>query len=174
MVEIVPATGKPLECDSEGFFNWDNDSFEDGLLDETVKLLSFSRQDLLRLIDGVSDDVLDARLTQGKRTIREIVDHIAIAEWWYTTRLAADPSRARPWSEYGADVLSRLNEIRNMFLHEFVPMLRRMSDRERQQVFEHRGERWTAKKVLRRAVWHELLHLKQLYRLVPKVVSAVW
>jgi hypothetical protein len=87
VVEIVPATGKPLECDSEGFFNWDKDAF--------------------------------------------------------------------------------------MFLHEFVPLLRCMSDPERQQVFEHRGERWTAKKVLRRAVWHELLHLKQLHRLVPKVVSAV-
>ena len=170
VVESVGATGKPRECDSEAFFVWDKEAFEDLMLDESAELLSASRSDLLDLVRGLSDDVIDRRLVDGKRTIREILDHIAIAEWWYTTRIAPDPSVVRSWKDFGQDAFMRLQGIRDMFVNDFSHTLRQMSDVDRCRIFQRNGERWTAKKVLRRAVWHELLHLKQLRRLIPKMI----
>ncbi len=170
IVESVKATGKPLECDSEAFFVWDKEAFEDLMLDESAELLSASRNDLLELVQDLSDDVLDRRFVDGKRTVREILDHIAIAEWWYTTRIAPDPSAVRPWKDFGQDAFMRLQGIRAMFANDFSHRLRRMSEADRCRIFQRNGEQWTAKKVLRRAVWHELLHIKQLRRLLPKLI----
>jgi hypothetical protein len=171
VVEAVEATGNPLECDSEGFYSWDNEPFEDTMIDETLRWLNASRVDLLSLVQGLGDDVLDKRLTEGKRTVREIIDHIAIAEWWYTTRVSSSRDSIRSWENYGQDAFSRLQLVREMFVHDFAERMRQMPYVNRSQVFERNGELWTPKKVLRRAVWHELLHLKQLLRLIPKLTQ---
>jgi uncharacterized damage-inducible protein DinB len=139
------------------------------MVDETLRWLNASRSDLLSLVKGIHDDVLDKRLTEGKRTVREIVDHIAIAEWWYTTRIVPNPNSVPSWDKYGHDAFSRLRLVREMFVHDLAERMRQMPLENRGQVFERNGELWTPKKVLRRAVWHELLHLKQLLRLIPKL-----
>ena len=51
VVETALATGVPLECDSEGFFTWDANPYTDHEVDLTQKLLGFSREDLLCLIE---------------------------------------------------------------------------------------------------------------------------
>ena len=175
VVETVPATGVPLECDSEGFFTWDANPYTDHEVDFTQKLLGFGREDLLRLMEGLRDReaALNLRLVEGKRTILEILDHIAIAEWWYATRVLPDPSVVGDWEDYGNTAFERLSSIRAMFLHTFLAGLRDAPASERCRTFCHMGETWSARKVLRRAVWHELLHYKQLLRLVPKVEAAI-
>jgi len=53
----------------------------------TLKLMEYSREDLLKLVSNLSDEVLDW-LPPGKpRTIRNCLRHIAYVEPWYITRL---------------------------------------------------------------------------------------
>ncbi|MDI6824498.1 MAG: DinB family protein [Bacillota bacterium] len=174
VVETVVATGVPLECDSEGFFTRDAQPYTDAEVELTGTLLAFSRDDLLRLMGGLRNPqaALSFRLIEGKRTILEILDHVAIAEWWYTTRIGA-PSPDHDWRDYGDTPFERLRAIRQMFVRDFLPGLRNAPLKDREQTFCLMGETWSARKVLRRAVWHELLHYKQLLRLVPKVEKAL-
>lgn len=96
ILECLPATGDPaVECDTEGFYAWDAKPYTDAELAQTAMMLGFSRAELLSTIAGLSDAALDLRLVEGKRTVREIINHIAIAEWWYTTRIMAEPSQAK-------------------------------------------------------------------------------
>ncbi|MGE5560335.1 MAG: DinB family protein [Chloroflexota bacterium] len=172
--ERLIATGDPaVECDSEGFYSWDAEPFSDGELVQTAMLLGFSRAELMAVVNGLSDAALDLRLVEGKRTIREILDHIAIAEWWYTTRVMADPGAARSWRDYGTDAHSRLAAVRDLYLREHLPRLAGMTEEERRRRLTLGRETWSARKTLRRAFWHEMLHYKQLLRLVPKVLRAV-
>lgn len=172
IIERLPATGDPaVDCDSEGFYVWDAVPHTDAELVQTAMMLGFSRAELTATVTGLSDAALDLRLVEGKRTIREILDHIAIAEWWYTTRVLADPAQAKSWRDYGSDAFSRLDAVRGLYLREHLPRLAEMSESERTTQYVLGRETWSARKTLRRAFWHEMLHYKQLLRLVPKVVA---
>lgn len=174
IVECLPATGDPaVECDTEGFYAWDAKPYTDAELAQTAMMLGFSRAELLSTIAGLSDAALDLRLVEGKRTVREIIDHIAIAEWWYTTRIMAEPSQAKSWRDYGRDAHERLAAVRDMFLRDYLPRLAEMPAAERAKQYVQGRETWSARKTLRRAFWHEMLHYKQLLRLVPKVLAYV-
>lgn len=170
--ERLPATGDPaVDCDSEGFYAYDARPYTDAELAQLAMLLGFSRASLTTVIDGLPDAALDLRLVEGKRTIREIIDHIAIAEWWYTTRVMADPSLARGWRDYGDDAHGRLIAVRDMFLREYMPELAALPQAERARQYHQGRETWSARKTLRRSFWHEMLHYKQLLRLAPKVAA---
>lgn len=174
IVERLPATGDPtVECDTEGFYAWDAEPHTDAELAQTAMMLGFSRAELLTTITGLSDAALDVRLVEGKRTIREIIDHIAITEWWYTTRTLTEPSQAKSWRDYGRDAHERLAAVRDMFLRDYLPRLAEMPDAERAGQYVQGRETWSTRKTLRRAFWHEMLHYKQLLRLVPKVLARV-
>ena len=87
ITERVPATGEPLQCDSEGFFDADRRPFTDAHVDETHRLLDVSRDDILDFLDDFDDNRLEHRLEEDRRTIHAILDHIAITEHWYLTRV---------------------------------------------------------------------------------------
>ncbi len=166
IVQTVPATGDPLHGDTEGFFDRDAVAFTDADLRSTRCFLAWSRTDLLSRLAPPGDALLDVRTEPGTRTIREIVDHVAIAEWWYTTRILEDPSRAPDWRDYGRDPFERLRRVRQMVEDEYLVHLQAVPAAERERQYIHHGEVWTAAKTLRRAVWHELYHLKQIERML--------
>ncbi|HHY32064.1 MAG TPA: hypothetical protein GX515_03410 [Firmicutes bacterium] len=91
-------------------------------MDLTQKLLGFSREDLLCLIERLRnrEAALNLRLVEGKRTILEILDHIAIAEWWYAIRVLPDLSVVGDWEDYDNSAFERMTSIRTMFLHTFA------------------------------------------------------
>jgi uncharacterized damage-inducible protein DinB len=118
--------------------------------------------DLLQHLDAIPNGLLDQRPLPAARIIREFAGHIAIAEWWYTTRVLDDPSAAPNWSEFGDDARQRLERIRATVFEQYFSQLRSMTVSQRRRRFTHSGETWTARKTLRRMVWHELYHLKQI------------
>ncbi len=166
VAQTVEATGDPLHGDTEGFFDRDAVGFTDADLRRTRRFLAWSRTDLLSRLAPLGDAGLDMRTAPGTRTIREIVDHVAIAEWWYTTRNLENPSRARDWREYGRDPFERLRRVRRMLEDEYLARLQAIPAGERSRQYVHNGEVWTARKALRRAVWHELYHLKQIEQIL--------
>lgn len=172
VVERVPATGDVRQCDSEGYFAVDDRPYDDADVASTRELLAATRADLLDATTGLDPAALDVRLVEGRRTVGEVLDHVAVAEHWYMTRADA-PYRPRDdWRRYPADPFDRLRAVRadvEQFLDALVDVPR--ADRAASRPVD--GERWSLPKVLRRLVWHERLHGGQLERLVPKAVSAI-
>lgn len=167
--ERVPSTGNPLECDSEGLFELDRHPVDREALDRTRRSLHASRSDVLALTRELDEAILDHRLVSDRRTLREILEHVALAEHWYLTRVATAVSLPDTYRAYPTGTFERLEATRE----DVWRVLDRFETAAPIDADPHRvdGEAWTKRKVLRRLVWHELLHYKQLVTLVPKMVD---
>lgn len=122
-----------------------------------IQLLSFSRQDLLELVRGLPAEILDRERAGERWSLRGILGHIANAEWWYLDRLdIADIPRG----ELPEDVFDRLERVRNRLV-EALPQLEGV-----ELARGKMGEWWSPRKVLRRAVEHELDHVGHIRKLL--------
>lgn len=167
ITERIRATGDPLVCDSEGFFAFDSRPYSDAEISQTRAMLTASRGDLLDLVAELDPRSLDHRLAADRRTVREILDHVAGAEHWYLTRVVVPVDVPDSWRHYAGDTFDRLAETRRD-VDRTLESLRDVPDSRRGRTRVVDGERWSRRKLLRRLVWHERLHGKQLARLVPK------
>lgn len=98
------------------------------------------------------------RPRRGERTVDQVLHHVASAEWFYASRGEEDPERLRSeGASHELDPLKRLALVREW-------ALRRLADLPAlgQQRFEHQGEMWTSRKILRRSVYHDLDHVGEL------------
>ncbi len=122
----------------------------DGLL-----LMRLYRAELLGLVRPLMTERLDQPIP-GDRfgTIRGILQHVATAEWWYLDRL----DRAFDRSLLATDIFALLSQVRE----HTAAVLSTLAGST--MVAEKRGERWTARKVVRRALWHEQVHTRQIGR----------
>lgn len=170
ITERVVATGEPLQCDSEALFATDQLPYDDADVSRSRELLDASRGDVLDVAGNLDSQHLDRRLVGGRRTVREILDHVAIAEHWYVSRVDVPFDCPSSWRCYPAGTFDRLTAIRTD-VDGFLQSLAHLPEDRRTEEWTVDGERWTVGKVLRRLVWHELLHYKQLRKLVPKVLD---
>ncbi len=126
-------------------------------IERGIDLLRFSRQDLYDLVRGLPGEVLDRERTGERWSLRGILEHIANAEWWYLDRLdLAGISR----DDLPEDVFARLGAVRTRLV-ETLPGLEGV-ERARGKM----GEWWSPRKVLRRAVEHELDHIGHIRKLL--------
>lgn len=82
----------------------------------------------------------------------QVVDHIVRAEQWYFQRI----DLPGPLESLPDDPVARLRAV-HIRTSELTPRL--IADH---RVTEKSGERWSARKVLRRTLWHRQDHLAQL------------
>ena len=161
--------------DTEATFAPDLEPLDGAYLAYVLSYMRASRRTLLDLVDRLGPALADWRPTEGKRTIGEVLGHIADAEAFYAVRLEhpAQPggseqpegpqAAAELWKRYagrdlGLGPVERLVRTRELVLDR----LNRLSDEDRGRVIELRGETWTARKVLRRLAWHERYHTRQI------------
>jgi hypothetical protein len=85
--------------------------------------------------------------------------HVANAELWYMDRLGV----AFPKSDLPDEALARLSKVRE-HLQKKIPELAR-----RTGVVTLSGETWSARKVIRRTLWHERDHTVHIRKLLPRV-----
>jgi predicted RNase H-like HicB family nuclease len=129
----------------------------------TLRLMDYSRQDLLRLVSGLTDDCLDWRPESEPRTPRNCLRHIAYVEPWYITRLNVD-LRCR----YSKSVLNMLEVTRKAV----VDYLEKFPREKMRGVFQPTKDSspvcdlWTSRKVLRRLVDHERLHTRYIEKIL--------
>jgi hypothetical protein len=120
-----------------------------------LKLLAWSRADLLETVKDLSPENLDKEYTGERWNIAGILNHVGGAEWWYLDRLGLAP----PQEQVPKIPFDRLEFIR-FHLNETIPTLIGSH-----QVIGVDGEFWSPRKLLRRAVWHErdhTTHIRQL------------
>lgn len=122
-----------------------------------LQLLAWSRADLLECIRGLDAAALERTYPGERWSIRGILEHVAGAEWWYLDRLdlAGMPRAALP-----EDPLARLAVVRQR-LEAVLPQLEGV-----ERVVGKRGEWWSPRKLLRRALWHERDHCAHIRRLI--------
>src|SRR3990172_9217605 len=124
-------------------------------IERGLKLLAWSRADLLKSVRGLSQETLDAGQPGERWSIANILKHVGGAEWWYLDRLAL----AFPREEVPSDPFERLEKVRTHLL-KTLPGLAGS-----RQVVGIDGEFWSSRKLLRRAIWHERDHTFHVQKL---------
>lgn len=134
-------------------------------VDRYLRLMANARSDLLALVQGLTDELLDWRLYPESYTLRRVLRHIGNAEQWYVSRIASPETLPPEWQD---DDEMELYDFLEMSRRTAVRRLRALSDEERSGVFHPKrwtsspGEPWTARKVLRRFLEHEREHTEQV------------
>lgn len=148
-----PADGSP----SRDWFQFDGKPLTQVEVEHGLKLLSWSRADLLDIAQSFSDKELDQQFEGERWSIRGIVGHIAGAETWYLDRLGlAEGLKSQPESE----VFARILQVRNKTV-EALPLLVGNA-----KIFEVDSEPWSGRKFLRRTAWHEMDHIGHIVKLM--------
>lgn len=129
----------------------------------TLRLMVYSRKDLLKLVSNLGDECLDWLPPKKPRTIRNCLRHIAYVEPWYITRLNVNlPSR------YPRKMFEMLDYTRKIV----IDYLRNFPHDKMRGIFQPEKDQspvcnlWTARKVLRRLVDHERLHTRYIEKVL--------
>ncbi|PKN88785.1 MAG: hypothetical protein CVU45_07700 [Chloroflexi bacterium HGW-Chloroflexi-7] len=126
-------------------------------MEQGLKILSWSRTDLLEIVTSFSDQELDQTFEGERLSIRGIVKHIADAETWYLDRLGlADGLKGH----LEKDVFARILQVRTRTV-EVLPLLAGKTE-----IREVDGESWSGRKFLRRTAWHEMDHIGHILKLM--------
>ena len=132
-------------------------------INRTIRLMEYSRNDLLELCSGLDKDALKWKPESAPRSITNCLRHVAIVEWWYITRLNIDLPKVFPRNVF------RLLEYTRQLAEQSLGGL---SKQQRSEIFQSRNDLspvcnlWTARKVLRRFVDHERLHTNYVKKLI--------
>jgi uncharacterized damage-inducible protein DinB/predicted RNase H-like HicB family nuclease len=137
------------------FFEDDRRPLRSDDVTHVLKLLEYTRKDLLQIIQQISPAQLDKPIEgEVQGTIRGVLKHIATAERWYFDRLNLAFDR----KEMPENVMDMLDKVRTYTRHK-LPQL--VGDT---RITEKVGEHWSARKLVRRALWHERAHTEQIVR----------
>ncbi len=120
-------------------------------------LLEWSRADLLAVLAGLTSEELNRERPGERWPINGILNHLGGAEWWYLDQLNLAGMERAALSKVPAE---RLAMVRAR-LREALPGLVGSK-----LVVGKEGEFWSPRKLLRRAVWHELDHVEHIRKLV--------
>jgi predicted RNase H-like HicB family nuclease len=151
VAEIFYAFSRPDEPDYlvNAFFADDRRPLSYWEVAGGLRLLAWTRQELEQVIRQATPEQL-AGSAGG------LLNHISTAENWYFSRLGLALDRER----LPAGPVERLVAVRDNSRSQ----LGQLTGDER--VTQLKGEQWSARKVLRRTLWHEQDHTRQLRRLL--------
>jgi hypothetical protein len=140
----------------ESFFPYDWKPLTTIEIKRAMDMLSWSRNDLLKTVHGLSEAKLNQKYQGERWSINGILGHVGGAEWWYLERLGL----AFPRTEIPQQPLVWLEKVRKHFNAALFNM-----DGVKQVVGVD-GEFWSPRKALRRALWHERDHIDHINKLI--------
>ena len=150
--EIALVVGETIEV-SDGQkgprFEADQPPPADDEIDNALNVAAMARVDLLQVYESLPEHDRDRSPRPGEWSINEHMWHIVEAEAWYISRLTEHPG-ANPANSLPSDVSKALLEI----AMDSEQALRELTATQRERVYLHEDEEWTAAKVLRRLVGH--------------------
>jgi hypothetical protein len=157
-VRLVEALEKPTDGTlSRDWFQFDAQPLSPVEVEQGLKLLSWSRADLMEITLSFSDKELDQTFEGERWSIRGIVEHIADAETRYLNHIhQAGELIIRPEK----DVFARILQVRNRTI-EVLPLLA-----ENAEIYEEGVVIWSGRKFLRRTAWHEMDHIGHIIKLM--------
>ncbi len=118
-------------------------------------LLGCTRKDLFKVIEELTPALLDCEIEgEVQGSIRGVLNHIAGAEWWYFDKFGWSFAREEMPVET-MDMLDRVRRQTYQLLPDFIGC---------EMIVEKRKEKWSGRKIMRRTIWHERSHTKQIIR----------
>jgi hypothetical protein len=142
----------------ESFYRLDWKPLDTADIQHALKLLAWSRADLLNTVRGLSVEKLNRTYNNERWSINGILKHIGVAEWWYQERIGYPyPENEKDLTD---DPFERL-EVTRIHLNDLLPALMGMS-----KVIGLDGEFWSPRKMLRRTLWHERDHTEHIRKLL--------
>ncbi len=153
------AQGKKEEYLVESFFQYDAEPLNGMDTERGLKMLNWSREDLLNTIKGLDPARLDQRYEGERWSINGILRHIGGAEWWYLDRLGSH------FPEHEEDLPDEPMERLELVRAHLLAWLPKQEGAKR--IIDHERETWSPRKVLRRALWHERDHTQHIRKLLP-------
>lgn len=144
------------------FFEYDRLPLSSGDLDDIRWLLSCTRSDLMATVRRLPAASLDREIPGERfRSVYGILKHIATAERWYFDKLGL----ALPKEALGTDIFGMLEAVRR----NTIMQLPRLANE--RTVREVHGEQWSARKIARRTLWHERVHIWHIQRLSGQLIA---
>lgn len=169
---VEPAAPAPSVVESvrgnEALFQHDREPAKLGEVELCMNLLRCTRADLLNVVTGLPDELLDWDPPYASfaawarwRTVREVLTHVALTEVGYYLP-------AIGYAGPGARELAPLHWTEQLRLsrESTLAFLAELADADDRLRLAEGDESWSVRKVLRRLVWHELLHLKSVRRVM--------
>jgi len=166
--KVFRATLHP--CDTQAFFSFDREPLT---LEEQRKFLrwvGYSREMLQDMLHGLPPEAWAWKKEGmpgkplgkggGGWNLETYLRHISNAEKLYLTNFWSGLPRLAPQK----NVMVRLDLVRDQFWECFT----KTTAQERKKVVDADGELWTARKVLRRTIYHERCHSGGIARLLLK------
>ena len=133
-------------------------------IDDALNVAATTRAALLELYESVPPEQRNRSISPDGWSLSQRLHHILETEVWYISRLEEHPT-ATFRNALPPDLSMALFE--NAMDHELF--LRGLSPTERERVFTHDGEEWTAAKVLRRMTGHLKEHYPWMVVLVKEL-----
>ena len=137
------------------FFASDRPPLIGAEIKEFELLLDATYEDLLNSVEDIEPENLNKILPGEQRSIYEVLQHVAKSEWWYLDRLGL----AFPRDGIPEDAKIFLREV-HAHIRAMLPELQK-----RGGVMTVAGETWSARKVLRRSLWHRRDHTAHIAKL---------
>lgn len=155
----------PVICPSKAaLFSYDLTPPSNDFIRKCLRWMRYNRKELLSTTKKLTDEVLDFKPQKKIRSVRETLNHIATAEWWYLSRLK-DFKELYPVPEYPPEkIFEKLKKFREIA----VKILKNLSPKDRNRIStprkytRYKDEKWTAGKVLRRFLEHEREHIETI------------
>lgn len=122
-------------------------------------LLEATMADLRNMVGDLDYAELDKELPGERWPISGVLHHVARSDWWYLDRLGL----AFPREELPDDALACLDRVHEHFLASLEQLTKRSG------VVTMAGENWSARKVLRRSLWHRRDHTQHIQKLIPLI-----
>jgi hypothetical protein len=139
----------------DSFFPYDWKPLTELEIKRGLAMLAWSREDILKSVQGLSPEKLDATYPGERWSIKGILGHVGAAEWWYLDRLGL----AFPREQMPEEPLQRMDKVRKLLTSKLVNL------EGVKQVIGVEGEIWSPRKLLRRALWHERDHTEHIRKL---------
>ena len=141
------------------FFASDRPPLTEGEVQELEKILQATRQDLESELEGVSEEAANTELPGERWSLLGVLNHVATAEQWYFDRMGL----ALATAELPADPITRLAKVRDNTLTNLSKLAALKG------VVTLSGETWSARKVMRRTLWHERDHTEHLRKMKQRL-----
>ncbi len=139
------------------FFDDDRRPLQYWDVELALRLLQWTRQDLLQVLQPAPQEQLSKPIAgEVCGSIAGIIKHIAGAENWYFHRL----DLALDKTQLPDDPLAMLQVVRGNTRAQLVKLIGNG------QITKRSDELWSARKIVRRTLWHERDHTRHIERLL--------
>lgn len=161
IMETQKGTCPVISGSKAALFSYDLLPPAKGFINQCIRWMGYNRKELLKKVGELPDKVLDRKPDKKTRSIRETLNHIANCDIWYLSRLK-DFKELCSLPEYPkGKIFDKLKKNREIA----VKVLKKLSPEDRNRInvprkwTNHKDEKWTAGKMLRRFLEHEREHI---------------